>query len=90
MYERPRSASRGGSNRRLSSRAGGGQGGRNADDESEPEIAALITRTTLLQRVRTPAIGLHSRIVYAGDRRYLLIGAPLARLAREAERIKLP
>ena len=66
---------------------------RDADDiesGSSPTTAASVTRTTLLQRVRTPSVGLHSKIVYAGEHCYLLLGAPLARLAREAERIKLP
>ena len=32
-----------------------------------PTVAAQDTRSTLLQRVRSPAVGLHSRLVYAGE-----------------------
>ena len=97
-YERARSS------RSQSSRGGGGARSRSRsrrDDDDDvdeeaaggvgvPETAAHVTRTTLLQRIRAPSVGLHSKIVYAGERCYLLLGAPLARLAREAERIKLP
>ena len=61
---------------------GGNRGGR---------ASSSVTRTTLLQRIRSPSAGLQSKLVYAGDEyAYLLVGAPLARLAKEAERIKLP
>ena len=61
---------------------GGNRGGR---------ASSSVTRTTLLQRIRSPSAGLQSKLVYAGDEyAYLLVGAPLARLAKEAERIRLP
>ena len=67
-----------------------------AEEEDAAEgSGSSVTRSTLLQRVRAPSVGLHSKLVYAGgkdgaEHAYLLIGAPLARLAKEAERIKLP
>ena len=62
--------------------AAGGDGG----------VVAFMRRAGVLHRVRSASVGLHSKVVYAGERQhcYLLIGAPLARLAKEAERIRLP
>ncbi|KOO35990.1 d chain transport protein [Chrysochromulina tobinii] len=78
------------------------KGGEGAGAEQDPEEAiaydvasgdATLTRTALLQRVRAPSVGLETRLVWhptAENVAFLLVGASLPRLAREAERIDWP
>eukprot|EP00966_Prymnesium_polylepis_P038175 884971-Prymnesium_polylepis.1 len=51
-----------------------------------------ITRSKLLRALSVANAGLELRLVHhkQGEWAYLLIGAPLMRLAREAERVGLP
>ena len=78
------------------------KGGEGAGAEQDPEEAiaydvasgdATLTRTALLQRVRAPSVGLETRLVWhptVENVAFLLVGASLPRLAREAERIDWP